>query len=98
MPHLNITISYEKRFKMHRHRDLKRKNCKLRDRAEMTSEAYPYYWSWGNPEKYPVLGLRKDHRCKVLVRGRMNSALIEFEDGYRVVCSRSGIRKVKNNG
>ena len=27
--------------------------------------------------------------CKVLARGRLNSCLVEFEDGYRVVTSRN---------
>jgi hypothetical protein len=56
-------------------------------------ERYPYIWSWGNPAKYPVLGLRKGQPCRVVCRGAMNSALIEFEDGYRVITSRYGIRK-----
>jgi len=32
--------------------------------------------------------------CKVLVRGRMNSCLVEFADGYRVVTSRNYIRRM----
>lgn len=33
-------------------------------------------------------------RCRVVIRGRtMNSALFEFECGYRVVSSRNYIRK-----
>lgn len=31
--------------------------------------------------------------CRVLVRGKMNSCLIEFEDGYKVVTSRNYIRR-----
>ncbi len=38
---------------------------------------------------------RKGQRCRVLVRGGMNSALVEFEDGYRVVTSRNALRSVK---
>lgn len=34
-------------------------------------------------------------RCRVLARGRMNSALVEFEDGTRHVVSRYSLRKVK---
>lgn len=34
------------------------------------------------PERYTT-------PCKVLARGRMNTCLIEFEDGYRVVTSRN---------
>jgi hypothetical protein len=33
--------------------------------------------------------------CRVLVRGRMNSCLVQFEsDGYKVVTSRNYLRKV----
>mgnify|MGYP001415141829 CR=1 FL=1 len=32
--------------------------------------------------------------CIVLVRGRMNSILVEFEDGYRVVTSRWNVRRL----
>jgi hypothetical protein len=31
--------------------------------------------------------------CKVLARGKMNTCLIEFEDGYRVTTSRNYIMK-----
>lgn len=31
--------------------------------------------------------------CRVLARGRMNSCLVEFEDGYRVVTSRNYVRR-----
>jgi len=36
---------------------------------------------------------RKGERCRVLVRGRMNSVLVEFADGYRVVTSRNYVRR-----
>lgn len=46
-----------------------------------------WYWKTHLPE-------RKGQRCRVVVRGRsMNSALVEFEDGYRVVTSRFAVRK-----
>lgn len=32
--------------------------------------------------------------CRVLVRGGMNSCLVEFEDGYRVVTSRNYLRRI----
>jgi hypothetical protein len=53
-------------------------------------EAYPYTWFWKSrlPE-------RKGQRCRVLVQGRMNSILVEFTDGYRVVTSRYAVRKQK---
>ena len=36
---------------------------------------------------------RKGEPCRVICRGRMNSALIEFADGYRTVTSRNGLRR-----
>ena len=36
---------------------------------------------------------RFHHRCRVLVRGKMNTALVEFDDGYRVVTSRNYYRR-----
>jgi hypothetical protein len=50
---------------------------------------YPYVWHWRSR-----LGDRKGQRCRVVVRARaFNSALVEFEDGYRVVTSRNALRK-----
>lgn len=62
----------------------------------------PYVWFWrqkpgwdrGTPPRV-FDRCRKGERCRVLARGRMNSALVEFEDGYRVVTSRSGIRRAR---
>ncbi len=47
-----------------------------------------YYWRVHTrlPERYGCL-------CRVLVRGKMNSCLVEFEDGYRVITSRNYVRK-----
>ena len=39
------------------------------------------------------LGSRFGARCRVLVRGRLNSCLVEFEDGHKVVTSRNYMRK-----
>lgn len=36
---------------------------------------------------------RKGEQCRVIARGAMNSALIEFDDGYRVVTGRNGLRR-----
>jgi hypothetical protein len=57
---------------------------------------YPYVWFWRTNH---VRGgrmfdrNRKGERARVLARGAMNSALLEFRDGYRVVTSRSGLRR-----
>ena len=37
---------------------------------------------------------RFGQRCRVLARGSMNTALVEFEDGYRVTTSRNYLRKL----
>jgi hypothetical protein len=51
-------------------------------------EAYPYTWFWKSrlPE-------RKGQRCSILARGKMNSILVEFSDGFKVVTSRYAVRK-----
>lgn len=66
----------------------------------MTEQHYPYRWAWGQKpgwdhETPPRVfdRDRKSERCRVIARGAMNSALIEFEDGYRVVTSRNGLRR-----
>lgn len=38
---------------------------------------------------------RFGQRCSVLVRGTMNSCLVEFEDGLRVITSRNYLRKAR---
>lgn len=40
------------------------------------------------PERFGAL-------CRVLVRGRMNSCLVEFFDGWRVVTSRNYVRRCR---
>lgn len=32
--------------------------------------------------------------CRVLARGRMNSILVEFADGYHVITSRNFVRRL----
>jgi hypothetical protein len=62
---------------------------------------FPYVWTWRNrtvgppTTKVPWFGDGEDRvgqYCRVLARGTMNSALIEFDDGYQVVTSRGGLR------
>lgn len=61
---------------------------------------FPYRWFWrpkpgwdrGTPPRLFDRD-RKDERCRVICRGRMNSALVEFADGYRTVTSRNGLRR-----
>jgi hypothetical protein len=49
-----------------------------------------WYWKKWLPE-------RNGESCKIISRGRMNSALVEFEDGFKVITSRYAVRKVKNS-
>lgn len=66
---------------------------------------FPYTWAWrhrtvvypGVHERVPWFGDgidRVGQACRVLVVGG-SSALIEFADGWRVVTSRRGLRRVK---
>lgn len=55
-----------------------------------------YRYAWGPRLVVPGLPVldRKGELCRVIARGRMNSALIEFvSDGYRAVISRNALRR-----
>jgi hypothetical protein len=54
---------------------------------------YPYVYVW-RAIGWRILD-RKGQRCRVVARGTMNSCLLEFEDGFRVVTSRNAIRRRK---
>jgi len=58
--------------------------------SECLSEEYPMVWFWRR--KLPE---RKGQSCRVLVRGKMNSVLVEFMDGHTVVTSRFAVRRRK---
>ena len=49
---------------------------------------YPYYWRVKT--RYPE---RKGQFCRVIKRGKMNSCLVEFADGFRTITSRNFFRK-----
>lgn len=51
---------------------------------------FPYVWAW---RSRPVDHDRRGERCRVVCRGTMNSALVEFADGARFVTSRNGLRR-----
>lgn len=51
-----------------------------------------YFYAWGNNKKRAML---KGKTCKVIIRGKMNSALVEFEGGQREIISRNALRKEK---
>lgn len=58
-------------------------------------EVKTYRYVWG--PRFRVRGLpvldRKGEICRLLVRGSMNSALVEFADGYQAVVSRHALRR-----
>ena len=62
--------------------------------AEEKRGEFPYVWTWGPGPVGRLIG-RKGMRCRVLARGAQNSCLLEFEDGFKTVTSRNGIRKAK---
>jgi hypothetical protein len=49
-----------------------------------------YIYCWGNNPKRAKM---KGRKCRVLARGRMNSCMVEFENGQREVVSRNALRK-----
>lgn len=55
--------------------------------------SYPYEWFW--KKKLPE---RKGQRCRVVARGNMNSILVEFMDGFKVLTSRFAVRKAQVKG
>lgn len=56
--------------------------------AKQLAADYPYVWRVRSR-----LPARKGERCRVLVRGAMNSCLVQFMDGYQVVTSRNYLRR-----
>ena len=48
-----------------------------------------HVYVWGNNAKRATL---KGRRCRIVARGRMNSILVEFENGQREVTSRWAVR------
>jgi hypothetical protein len=61
---------------------------------------YPYRYGCGPRFRVPGLPVldRKGALCRVLVRGAMNSALIEFEDGEWAIVSRNALRRTVTGG
>jgi hypothetical protein len=57
--------------------------------ASRGSQTYIYRWDRHG---------RKGQRCLVLARGKMNSCLVKFEDGYTMVTSRNALKLATNKG
>ncbi len=55
---------------------------------------YNYIYRWKNNTKRTELYGRK---CKVITRGKMNTILVEFENGERVTTSRYAVLPIKPN-
>jgi hypothetical protein len=75
----------------------------------VTGGGFPYVWVWRQRTlridtgtfRGPWFGDGVDRvgqACRVVARGGMNSALVEFADGYRVITSRGGLRRVSPAG
>ncbi len=41
---------------------------------------------------------RRGMPCQILARGRMNSILVEFQDGARFITNRYAVRKAQREG
>jgi hypothetical protein len=64
------------------------------EKPPLSPEDYPYVFTWGNNSKRATL---KGRRCRIIGRLKMNSAMVEFENGQREVISRNALRKYKLN-
>ena len=53
----------------------------------MVAKTLPYVYFWNRMD-------RKGQRCAVLARGKMNSCLVKFADGFTAITSRNAIRRV----
>ena len=51
-----------------------------------------HYYAWRNNAKRATLYKRQ---CRILARGKMNSILVEFENGQREIVSGNSIRRIK---
>lgn len=51
-----------------------------------------HYFAWRNNARRAELYRRP---CRVLAYGRLNSVLVEFENGELVVTSRNAVRKLR---
>lgn len=53
---------------------------------------WTHVWHW---RKFPIGVSRKGQLCRLLAVGRMNSAMVEFEDGARFITNRRGLRRIR---
>ena len=66
-------------------------------RGNMSGEvaAMTHIYVWGPRGNMPGAMSRKGEKCRLLARGAMNSALVEFADGYLAVISRNALRRIR---
>jgi len=48
-----------------------------------------HIWYWKK-----ILGTYRGKACKLLKVGKLNNVLIEFEDGFKVITNRRGLRRM----
>jgi len=53
---------------------------------------YIFFWK-NNPKRLTLF----NRECRIIIRGRMNSALVEFENGQREIVSRNALRRKEMN-
>lgn len=59
------------------------------------ADKYPLVWFW-HPQPPPGRTVdRKGARCRIVARGALGSVMVEFVDGFKVVCSRHAVRRIK---
>lgn len=59
-------------------------------RAEGEKVTHVFWWRKYRPEW-------KGRLCRVVARGKLNSVMIEFEDGTGAVTSRYAVRRIRSN-
>jgi len=62
---------------------------RMSERFDLQEFAHVWWWRSKLPE-------RKGQLCRVVVRGRLGSVLVEFQDGWRVVTSRHAVRRASD--
>ena len=63
--------------------------------SQSSASSYPYVYRIRQRLGMPSLEGRFGQRCAVVVRGGMNSAWIEFEDGHRACVGRNFLRRAR---
>lgn len=66
----------------------------LAGKRESINVTYVYPYVWRVRTRLPE---RFGQRCRVNVRGAMNSCEVEFEDGYKVITSRNYLRRYSSS-